>query len=84
MAALAFGPIHNITTKTLVLVAPGQEEKGVLGKALDRVRAILGRKKKEEEEEEKKEDSEDKKEEDVEEVEVEDKDEEEEESKKDK
>jgi len=85
VAALAFGPIHNITTKTLVLVAPGQEEKGVLGKALDRVRAILGRKKKEEEEEEKKkEDSEDKKEEDVEEVEVEDKDEEEEESKKDK
>jgi len=83
VAALAFGPIHNITTKTLVLVAPGQEEKGVLGKALDRVRAILGRKKKEEEEEEKK-DSEDKKEEDVEEVEVEDKDEQEEESKKDK
>jgi len=78
VAALAFGPIHNITTKTLVLVAPGQEEKGLLGKAMDRVRALLGRKKEEEEEKE----SEDKKEEDDKEVEVEDKDEEE--SKKDK
>merc|ERR1712098_807151 len=36
VAALAFGPIHNITTKTLVLVQPGQEEKGLLGKIFDK------------------------------------------------
>merc|ERR1712179_145641 len=36
VAALAFGPIHNITTKTLVLVQPGEEEKGLLGKIFDK------------------------------------------------
>jgi len=36
VAALAFGPIHNITTKSLVLVQPGQEEKGLLGKIFDK------------------------------------------------
>merc|ERR1711879_369664 len=36
VAALAFGPIHSITTKTLVLVQPGEEEKGLLGKIFDK------------------------------------------------
>jgi len=36
VAALAFGPIHNITTKTLVLVQPGDEEKSLLGKIYDK------------------------------------------------
>jgi phosphatidylinositol glycan class T len=36
VAALAFGPIHNITTKSLLLVQPGQEEKGLLGKIFDK------------------------------------------------
>ena len=70
MAALAFGPIHNITTKSLELVQvgcrsstkiilptfqPGEEEKGLLGKLLDKLRSLLRKKqvvaaKKEEEE----------------------------------
>eukprot|EP00092_Neocalanus_flemingeri_P011697 GFUD01012613.1.p1 GENE.GFUD01012613.1~~GFUD01012613.1.p1 ORF type:complete len:606 (-),score=156.63 GFUD01012613.1:198-2015(-) len=44
VAALAFGPIHNITTKTLVLVQPGQEEKGILGKVFDKIKALKGKK----------------------------------------
>jgi len=32
IAALAFGPIHNITTKQLVLVSPEEEEKSLLSK----------------------------------------------------
>jgi len=44
VAALAFGPIHNITTKSLVLVQPGQEEKGILGKIIDKVKALKGKK----------------------------------------
>ena len=44
VAALAFGPIHNITTKSLELVQPGQEEKGLLGKLLDKLRALLRKK----------------------------------------
>ena len=55
MAALAFGPIHNITTKTLELVQvclyfllnmltlsvqPGEEEKGLLGKLLEHGRRV--------------------------------------------
>merc|ERR1719209_2924012 len=56
VAALAFGPIHNITTKSLELVQPGEEEKGLLGKLLDKLRSLLRKKqvvaaKKEEEEE---------------------------------
>ena len=31
VAALAFGPLYNITTKQLVLVPPEQEEKSLLG-----------------------------------------------------
>merc|ERR1712203_133173 len=55
VAALAFGPIHNITTKSLELVQPGEEEKGLLGKLLDKLRSLLRKKqvvaaKKEEEE----------------------------------
>jgi len=44
VAALAFGPIHNITTKTLVMVQPGQEDKGILGKIFDKIRALTGKK----------------------------------------
>jgi len=44
VAALAFGPIHNITTKTLVLVQPGQEEKGIVGKIIDKIKALKGKK----------------------------------------
>lgn len=44
VAALAFGPIHNITTKTLELVQPGEEEKGLLGKLLDKLRALFRKK----------------------------------------
>ena len=42
VVALAFGPLHNITTKNLQVVAPGSEEKGFLGKALDKIRSLLG------------------------------------------
>jgi len=44
VAALAFGPIHNITTKTLQLVQPGEEEKGLLGKLLAKVKGIFKKK----------------------------------------
>merc|ERR1711990_875015 len=44
VAALAFGPIHNITTKTLELVQPGEEEKGLLGKLLDKLMALFRKK----------------------------------------
>merc|ERR1712013_479526 len=44
VAALAFGPIHNITTKSLELVQPGEEEKGLLGKLLDKLRSLLRKK----------------------------------------
>ena len=64
VAALAFGPIHNITTKSLELVQPGQEEKGLLGKLLDKLRALLRKKEvvtapKKEDKEEGEEDAED-------------------------
>merc|ERR1712117_790931 len=56
VAALAFGPIHNITTWGLELVQPGEEEKGLLGKLLDKLRSLLRKKQvvaaKEKEEEE--------------------------------
>ena len=41
VVALAFGPLHNITTKNLQVVAPGSEEKGYLGKAVDKIRSLL-------------------------------------------
>jgi len=41
VAALAFGPIHNITTKSLVLVPPEEEEKSLLGKLLSPLIGIL-------------------------------------------
>ena len=54
ISALAFGPIHNMTTKKLVLVSPDQEEKTLLGKLLLTVTSILPfRKKKEDVKEEK-------------------------------
>ena len=46
VAALAFGPIHNITTKSLVLVQPGEEEKGLLGKVLDKLLSLFRKRKK--------------------------------------
>jgi len=44
VAALAFGPIHNITTKSLEVVQPGQEEKGLLGKLIDKVKSVFSKK----------------------------------------
>ena len=41
VVALAFGPLHNITTKNLQVVSPGAEERGYLGKALDKVKSFL-------------------------------------------
>jgi len=50
VAALAFGPLYNITTKQLVLVPPEEEEKSLLGKLLapmlNFVYAFLGKWKK--------------------------------------
>ena len=39
--ALAFGPIHNMTTKKLVLVSPDEEEKSLLAKILAAVLALV-------------------------------------------
>ena len=41
MAALAFGPIHNITTKSLSVVAPGDIEPGMLTKILLKIKQLL-------------------------------------------
>ena len=41
MAALAFGPIHNITTKSLGVVSPGEVEPGLLTKILLRLKKLL-------------------------------------------
>ena len=41
MAALAFGPIHNITTKTLNIVSPGEVEPGLVTKILRKIKTIL-------------------------------------------
>ena len=41
VVALAFGPLHNITTKNLQVVSPGAEEKGYLGKAVDKIKSFL-------------------------------------------
>ena len=63
VVALAFGPLHNITTKNLV-VEKGEEQKGFVGRLVDNVKAKLPflRKKEEaeksEEEEEEDEESE--------------------------
>jgi len=46
--ALAFGPLHNITTKTLTVVPPGQEEKSLLGKVVDKIKNIFQKKPKKE------------------------------------
>ncbi|OQR69692.1 GPI transamidase component PIG-T-like [Tropilaelaps mercedesae] len=45
--ALAFGPIHNITTKTLVLQDKTQK-KGLLHKVLQRLKGVSSRKAKKE------------------------------------
>ena len=45
VAALAFSPIHNITTKTLSLAQPGEVQGGLLSRLLNKVRALLGKKK---------------------------------------
>jgi len=46
VAALAFGPIHNITTRSLELVPAGQEEKGLLGKLVEKIKDLFGKLKK--------------------------------------
>merc|ERR1712107_839230 len=55
VAALAFGPIHNITTKSLSLVSPEDVEPGLITKILLKIKSLLRKKqvaaaKKEEEE----------------------------------
>ena len=45
VAALAFSPIHNITTKTLSLAQPGEVQGGPLSRLLSKIQALLGRKK---------------------------------------
>merc|ERR1712227_889635 len=47
VAALAFGPIHNITTKTLEVVNPGDVEEGILKKLVTKLKSKLGLNKKE-------------------------------------
>ena len=43
VVALAFGPLHNITTKNLQVVSPGTEEKGYLGNAVDKIKSLFRR-----------------------------------------
>ena len=38
---MAFGPIHNITTKSLSVVAPGDIEPGMLTKILLKIKQLL-------------------------------------------
>lgn len=51
VAALAFGPIHNITTKTLEVVKPGDVEEGMLKKLVSKIKSKVGLDKKEKKEE---------------------------------
>lgn len=41
VAALAFGPIHNITTKSLGVVSPGDVEPGLLTKIFLKLKKLL-------------------------------------------
>ena len=41
VAALAFGPIHNITTKSLGVVSPGEIEPGMLTKIFLKLKKLL-------------------------------------------
>ena len=41
VAALAFGPIHNITTKSLGVVSPGEVEPGMLTKIFLKLKKLL-------------------------------------------
>ena len=41
VAALAFGPIHNITTKSLGVVSPGDVEPGLLTKVFLKLKKLL-------------------------------------------
>ena len=41
MAALAFGPIHDITTKSLGVVSPGDVEPGMLTKIFLKLKQLL-------------------------------------------
>ena len=45
MAALAFSPIHNITTKTLSLAQPGEVQGGILSRLLSKIKALIWKKK---------------------------------------
>ena len=46
MAALAFSPIHNITTKTLSVAPPGEVQGGLLSRLVSKVTSLIGKKKK--------------------------------------
>ena len=48
---MAFGPIHNITTKTLNIVSPGEVEPGLVTKILRKSKTILRLDKKQKSEE---------------------------------
>ena len=55
VAALAFSPIHNITTKSLYLAQPGEVQGGLLSRLFIKIKSLLGKKKKTEAAEEEKE-----------------------------
>lgn len=46
MAALAFSPIHNITTKSLSVAPPGEVQGGLLSRLVSKITSLIGRNKK--------------------------------------
>ena len=46
MAAFAFSPIHNITTKSLCMAKPGEVQGGLLSRLFNKIKALLGKNKK--------------------------------------
>ena len=46
MAALAFSPIHNITTKSLSVAPPGEVQGGLLSRLVSKITSLTGRNKK--------------------------------------
>ena len=46
VAALAFSPIHNITTKTLSVAPPGEVQGGLLSRLFSKITSLIGKNKK--------------------------------------
>ena len=46
VAALAFSPIHNITTKSLSVAPPGEVQGGLLSRLVSKITSLIGRNKK--------------------------------------